>query len=154
MACQKVCKQGRDESKVTVFAKAHPYIFFTVQLDSAWESSKVHQLLYWQFMAVALYSSHFLLQHGLGMKLAVCLVGNYWVSYLPGSSQWYPWRHYVIQNCLVRILFVIVCKQCVYNPYSLWSFPMPSLSDPQDYVISDVIHCLVLYLRYAGPLYI
>ena len=35
MACQKVCKQGRDESKVTVFAKAHPYIFFTVQLDSA-----------------------------------------------------------------------------------------------------------------------
>ena len=119
MACQKVCKQGRDESKVTVFAKAHPYIFFTVQLDSAWESSKVHQLLYWQFMAVALYSSHFLLQHGLGMKLAVCLVGNYWVSYLPGSSQWYPWRHYVIQNCLVRILFVIVCKQCVYNPYSL-----------------------------------
>ena len=80
MACQKVCKQGRDESKVTVFAKAHPYIFFTVQLDSAWESSKVHQLLYWQFMAVALYSSHFLLQHGLGMKLAVCLVGNYWVS--------------------------------------------------------------------------
>ena len=58
MARQKVCKQGRDESKVTVFAKAHPYIFFTLQLDTAWESSKVHQPL---LAATSVHEWHWLL---------------------------------------------------------------------------------------------
>ena len=35
MACQKLCKQGRDKAKVNILAKVHPYIFFTLQLDSA-----------------------------------------------------------------------------------------------------------------------
>ena len=26
----------------SILAKLHPYIFFTLQLDSAWESSKVY----------------------------------------------------------------------------------------------------------------
>jgi len=34
MACQKLSKQGRDDAKVNVLAKPHPYIFFTLQLDS------------------------------------------------------------------------------------------------------------------------
>jgi len=41
MACQKVCKQGigmMHETKVNVLAKPHPYIFFTLQLDSILES--------------------------------------------------------------------------------------------------------------------
>ena len=41
MACQKVCKQGRDESikaKVNIKAMPHPYIFFTLQLDSMLET--------------------------------------------------------------------------------------------------------------------
>ena len=45
------------KSKDQHIGKAHPYNFSTLQLDSAWESSKnvpqVHQT-YWQFMAVAL----------------------------------------------------------------------------------------------------
>ena len=42
-----------------------------------------HKFTYWQFMAAAMFSGHFLLQHGLGTKLvqpAVCLVGSYRVS--------------------------------------------------------------------------
>ena len=39
MACQKVHKQGRDDprkhAEVIILAKPHPYIFFTLQLDSA-----------------------------------------------------------------------------------------------------------------------
>jgi len=27
------------KAKVNILAKSHPYIFFTLQLDSAWESS-------------------------------------------------------------------------------------------------------------------
>jgi len=58
------------KAKINVLAKPHPYIFFTLQLDSAWESLlEVHQLLYQQFMAVTLFSGHFLLQHGMGMRL-------------------------------------------------------------------------------------
>ena len=35
MACQKVCKQGRDDgmkAKVNAMAKPHPYIFFTLYI--------------------------------------------------------------------------------------------------------------------------
>jgi len=43
MACQKVCKQGRDDarkqrSRDVVLAKPHLYIVFTLQLDSILES--------------------------------------------------------------------------------------------------------------------
>jgi len=43
MACQKVCKQGRDDAWkqrstcICRFAEPHPYIFFTLQLDSILE---------------------------------------------------------------------------------------------------------------------
>ena len=71
MACQKVSNQGGDDAKVNVLAKPHsPYIFFTLQVDSAWESSITsHKFTNWHFMAVALFSGHFLLQHGLGTRL-------------------------------------------------------------------------------------
>ena len=48
MACQKVSKQGGDDAKVNVLAKPpSPYIFFTLQVDSAWESSITsHQLAF------------------------------------------------------------------------------------------------------------
>ena len=71
MACQKVSKQGGDDAKVNVLAKPHsPYIFFTLQVDSAWESSITsHKFTNCHFMAVALFSGHFLLQHGLGTRL-------------------------------------------------------------------------------------
>ena len=41
MACQKVHKQGRDDSmkaKVNIKAMLHPYIFLTLQLDSMLET--------------------------------------------------------------------------------------------------------------------
>ena len=37
MASQKVCKQGM-KAKVNILAKPHPYILFTLQLDSVLES--------------------------------------------------------------------------------------------------------------------
>ena len=42
MACQKGCKQGRDDEsngQHIAIGKPHPYIFFTLQVDSACESS-------------------------------------------------------------------------------------------------------------------
>ena len=73
MACQKYANKVQvgmmHESKGQHIGKApFLYILFTLQLDSAWESSKctqVHQPLYWLFMAVAMLSGHFLPQHGL-----------------------------------------------------------------------------------------
>ena len=41
------------KATANLLAKLPPYIFFTQQLDSAWESSKVYHKftnLYWQFM--------------------------------------------------------------------------------------------------------
>ena len=61
------------KEKVNILANPYPYIFFTLQIDSARESSAktYHKftMFYWQFMAVALFSGHFVLHHGLGTRL-------------------------------------------------------------------------------------
>ena len=53
------------KAKANTLVKSHPYIFFTLQLDSAWGLPKTyHKFTTWQFMAAALFPGHFLLPHG------------------------------------------------------------------------------------------
>ena len=58
-------------AKVNILAKPHPYTLFTLQLVHGSLSITYHKFtnFYWQFMTVAMFSGHFLLQHDLGTWL-------------------------------------------------------------------------------------
>ena len=73
MACQKVCKQGRDEAKVNVLAMSIPTSFshysLTVSLRAAAESSPTMQLLMLVFefyTLITMTSLEFTQSQGLG----------------------------------------------------------------------------------------
>ena len=55
--------------------------------------------LYWRFVAVALFSGHFRTSN-MAILPTGYLVGSTYQLYLPGSLQWYLWRHYVMQTLL------------------------------------------------------
>ena len=60
------------KAKVNINAMPHTYIFFTLQLYIGDLPQTYIPQPYWQFlkdMAVTLFSGHFLLPHGLGMRL-------------------------------------------------------------------------------------
>ena len=79
MACQRVCKKGRDDARKqtsTYWQSPIPHLFHTT-VSACLKTYQNFNNLYWQFMAVELFSGHFLLQHGLaGMRLV-------WFSSMP-----------------------------------------------------------------------